>query len=78
MGFLSLLPQFPLGSLSRCCPDWPFVTTWVTLGDGSQQFSDSYPPVAPLTHEVELDSFFSSSVLPASPTSWLGAKALLA
>lgn len=32
---------------------------------------------APLTHEVELGSFFPSSVLPVSPTSWLGAKALL-
>lgn len=35
------------------------------------QFSDSYTPVAPLTHEVELGSFFSP-VLPASPTSWPG------
>lgn len=41
----------------------------MTLGNGGSQFSDSYTPVAPLTHAVELGSFFSP-VLPASPTSW--------
>lgn len=38
LGSLSLLPQFPLGSLSRCCPDWPFVTKGVTLGNGGVSF----------------------------------------
>lgn len=54
---MSLLPRFPLGSLRRDCPDWPSVITGVTPGYGSQQFSDSYTPVAPLIHEVELSPF---------------------
>lgn len=45
------------GSLPRDCPDWPSVITGVTPGYGSQQFSDSYTPVAPLIHEVELSPF---------------------
>lgn len=56
-----------LGSLPRCRPpDWPLVTTGVICGSGSQQFSDSYTPVTPLTHEVKLGSFtpFSPACLP--------------
>lgn len=34
---VSLLSQFPLGSLSRCCPDWPFVTKGMTLGNGGDR-----------------------------------------
>lgn len=69
--------QFPLGSLPRCCPDCPFVTTGVSFGDESQQFSDSYTPVTPLIHEMELGSFFPFSLLPFPSTSWLRVKALL-
>lgn len=59
-----------LGSLPRChSPDWPLVTAGVTCGNGSQQFSDSYTPVTPLTREVKLGSFtpFSPACLPPVP-----------
>lgn len=68
----SLLPQFPLGSLSRCCPDWPFVTKGVTLGNGGvRSFQILTLQLLPLP--MKWVGFFFSPVLPASTTSCPGA-----